>query len=153
MKSAWWPTSRTLTACPPRCFPGAGAGQERRDMQIQLGPWQRVPRDQMTEFLATATSAPGLRVYQRKVSDGHLSVLVGAEAAKNGPRWHLSISHRTNGYPPKPGRYPTWDEIKDARYRFMPGDITVAQILPPQDEYVNVAPTTFQLWQIEDADA
>lgn len=118
-------------------------------MKIDPGPWQRVQRDAMADITAAATGAPGLRIYQRDVEDGHLSVMVGAEASENGPRWHLSISHRTNGRDPRPGRYPTWDEIKDARYRFMPGDITVAQILPPEDEYVNVHSTTFHLWQIE----
>ena len=73
-----------------------------------------------------------------------------AEPGANGPRWHLSISHRTNEAQPKPGRYPTWDEIKDARYRFMPGDIYVAQILPPSSEFISVHDTTFHLWQIPD---
>lgn len=117
-------------------------------MKVELGPWQRIERGQLGDSLAAMTGAPNLRSYQREVEDGHLSVLVGAEAAQNGPRWHLSISHRTSEHPPKPGRYPTWDEIKDARYRFMPGDIYVAQILPPEDEFVNVHATTFHLWQI-----
>ena len=118
-------------------------------MQIDLGPWQRLKRNAMADATAAATGAPGLRIYQRDVEDGHLTIMVGAEAGHDGPRWHLSISHRTNGNDPRPGRYPTWDEIKDARYRFMPGDITVAQILPPEDEFVNVHATTFHLWQIE----
>jgi hypothetical protein len=118
-----------------------------------LGEWARCPRGDYDEFLAKATGAPGLRVYQRQVADGHLTALVGAETAgRDEPRWHLSISHRTNEHPPKPGRYPTWDEIKDARYRFMPGGIYVAQILPPAAEWISVHDTTFHLWEIpEDA--
>lgn len=117
--------------------------------KTDLGEWARLPRSDYDEFLANATGAPGLRIYQLNVADGHLMVLVGAETAgRDEPRWHLSISHRTNERPPKPGRYPTWDEIKDARYRFMPGDITVAQILPPEDEFVNAHATTFHLWEI-----
>jgi len=65
------------------------------------------------------------------------SVLVGQEPDIG---WHLSISH--------PKRYPTWDEIKFARYQFMPGDITVAMLLPPPDRYVNVYDTCFHLHQI-----
>jgi hypothetical protein len=114
-----------------------------------LGPWRRIARDRLADAVAHGTGAPGLRVYQREVPDGHLSVLVGCETAGlESPRWHLSISHRTNTHPPEPGRYPAWDEIKDARYRFMPGDITVAQLLPPEAECVNVASTTFHLWEI-----
>jgi hypothetical protein len=113
-----------------------------------LGDWVRIPRSEYDDFVARATRAPNLRIYQRPAEDGHLMALVGAELTKDGPRWHMSISHRTNEHPPKPGRYPTWDEIKDARYRLMPGDITVAQLLPPEDEWVNAHETTFHLWEI-----
>lgn len=40
--------------------------------------------------------------------------------------WHLSISH--------PHRYPTWDEIKAARYALTPQNVTMALILPPPEE-------------------
>lgn len=60
-------------------------------------------------------------------------------------RWHLSISH--------PSRYPTWDEIKVARYALTPPEITMAMILPPPDEYVNVEAqdNVFHLHEIDDA--
>lgn len=119
-------------------------------MKPDLGDWVRLPRSEYDEFLATASSAPNLRTYQRNVGDGHLTACVCAELGGSGPRWHLSISHRTNEARPKPGRYPTWDEIKDARYRFMPAEIYVAQILPPPDEFISVMDTTFHLWQIPD---
>lgn len=54
---------------------------------------------------------------------------------------HVSVSH--------PARYPRWDELLSARYALMPGDITVAQIMPPRDEYVNVHPNCFHLWEID----
>lgn len=96
---------------------------------------------------------PGNRAYQREVGDGHLSVFVGREptTVANGDRlllWHLSISHRTNDQPPQPGRYPTWDEIREARERFIPDEVTVAMFLPPKAEYVNVHSTTFHLWEV-----
>lgn len=34
-------------------------------------------------------------------------------------------------------RYPTWDEIKTARYRLLPLGVAYALILPPPDEYVD----------------
>lgn len=56
--------------------------------------------------------------------------------------WHLSIAHQH--------RYPTWDEIADVRYELVPDDVTMAMLLPPQDEYVNAHEHCFHLWQIED---
>lgn len=87
--------------------------------------------------------SPGIRAWQKDVIDGHLSVFVGREP----DGYHLSISHRTNSEL-KPGRYPTWDEIVEARYRFVPENMTVAMLLPPRDEYVNVHATTFHLWEV-----
>ena len=84
------------------------------------------------------------RVVQRDVHDGHLSVIVGREPQG----WHLSISHRTNEMRPRPKRYPTWDEIADARYRFVPDEVTMAMLLPPRDQYVNLHATTFHLHEI-----
>ena len=117
-----------------------------------LGGWVRVPLSRLDAELAAWT--PNLRIYRRDLADGHLLVMVGAHLQPSGPRWHLSISHRAGARPPRPGRYPTWDEIKDARYRFMPAGITVAQLLPPESEWVNAHGTCFHLWELkEDVDA
>jgi len=59
------------------------------------------------------------------------SILVCREPYADGElRWHLSISHLS--------RYPTWDEIKVARYALTPADVVMAMILPKTAEYVNV---------------
>lgn len=94
------------------------------------------------------------RVFQRDVGDGHLTVFVGREP--NGPKgklcWHLSMSHRSNLNGPNglpiPGRIPTWEEIKEARYRFCPDEVYMAMILPPKSEYVNLHPTTMHLHEV-----
>jgi hypothetical protein len=80
----------------------------------------------------------------RSFTLGDCSVLVASEpAAGDGSHlWHLSIAH--------PDRYPTWDEIHDARYRLVPDAVTMAMFLPPRDEYVNVHPNCFHLWQGQD---
>lgn len=111
----------------------------------QRGDWRRAP---IPEMLRVAS--PGTRVWQRDVHDGHLSVLAGREPTQDRSRmvWHLSISHRTNEATPHPGRYPSWDEITEARYRFVPDDVTMAMLLPPRAEYVNVHATTFHLWEV-----
>ena len=88
------------------------------------------------------TTSPDARCWQRDVHDGHLSVFVSTDD----DLVHLSISHRTDDL--KPGRYPTWDELHDARYRFTPLNRTMAMLLPPQEEYVNVHETTFHLWEV-----
>lgn len=56
-------------------------------------------------------------------------------------RYHMSIAHRS--------RYPTWDEIKYARYHLLPDNITMAMLLPPTDQYVNLHPNCFHLHEID----
>lgn len=91
----------------------------------------------------------GARAYTKELSPmSRLVVLVAKEQHMPGGRvgWHLSISHRTKD---GPGRYPTWDEIVEARYRFMPGGINVAMMLPPREQYVNLHETCFHLWEVD----
>jgi hypothetical protein len=76
--------------------------------------------------------------YCRTYRWGEVQVFAGKEPAG----WHLSISH--------PTRNPTWEEIKAARYDLCPHDITMAMILPPTDEYVNLHNFCFHLHQIAD---
>jgi len=86
------------------------------------------------------TTPPKLMPWMRAfLTDTGCYVLVGKEA--NG-RWHLSIAHVD--------RYPTWDEIRDARYALVPDHITMAMLLPPREKYVNVHPCCFHLWEVRD---
>lgn len=55
--------------------------------------------------------------------------------------WHVSVSH--------PSRYPTWDEMASARERFTPDHVTMAMVLPPRSEYVNLHNTCLHLWEID----
>ena len=112
--------------------------------------WHRVPVDPQTLAWARTTGEPGIRCHQRDVDDGHLTVLVAkcTDPSFDAPRWHLSISHRTNAHPPQPGRLPTWEEIAEARYRFVPDEAQMALFLPPRAEYVNVHETTMQMWEV-----
>lgn len=97
-----------------------------------------------------AATYPDTEAWQRDLADGHLSVFVGREPAGDNAEllWHLSISHRRNKPPFPPGRYPRWDEIVEARYRFCPDEVTMAIMLPPKAEYLNLHPTTFHLWEV-----
>ena len=67
--------------------------------------------------------------------NGALQVIVTKDPPDD--RWHLSISH--------PHRYPTWEEIKRARYDLLPDAVTMAMLLPPKSEYVNVHSNCFHL--------
>ena len=55
--------------------------------------------------------------------------------------WHLSMSCGS--------RYPTWDELAKARYELIPDGVTMAMLLPPQAEYVNLHPTALHLWEVK----
>lgn len=80
----------------------------------------------------------------RFYSKGPCRVLVSQEPRpRNTGRsyWHLSISCEH--------RYPTWDEIFDARYSLLPLGLTFAQILPPLTEYTNIHRNCFHLWELE----
>lgn len=72
---------------------------------------------------------------------GALTAFVAQEWDGKRNAWHMSISH--------PRRYPTWDEIAAARYDLIPDAVTMAQLLPPRAEYVNVHERTFHLWEVE----
>lgn len=56
--------------------------------------------------------------------------------------WHMSISH--------PSRLPTYDELKNARYKYLPDEIMAAQIFPPQAEFVNLHPYCLHVWQLRE---
>lgn len=74
---------------------------------------------------------------------GDCRVLISKEPHGRGASllWHLSISCAD--------RYPTWEEIKDARYNLLPLGATFAQILPPPNQYVNIHDYCFHLWELE----
>ena len=70
---------------------------------------------------------------------GYVTVIVGQEPMPE-PNWHLSIS--------TPYRLPTWEEVRQARYDFIPDAVTMAMILPPRREYINVHEFCFHLHEI-----
>lgn len=77
---------------------------------------------------------PGSRAFRF----GACRVIVSQQRAG----WHLSIS--------RPDRLPSWEEIRDARYALVPDSATMALLLPPRSEYVNVHEFCMQLYEIPD---
>lgn len=57
-------------------------------------------------------------------------------------RWHLSISH--------PDRYPTWDEIVEARDRLLPQDLHFCMVLPPREFWMSIHRNCFHLYELRD---
>jgi hypothetical protein len=73
-------------------------------------------------------------------TDTGCKILLGKEGDDKIQRWHLSISH--------PERYPTWDEIKQARNSLLSRTKDFAMIFPREGDYVNIHPNCFHLWEI-----
>lgn len=85
--------------------------------------------------------------FQREKDDehGHYSTGLFRYKGKNvfvnieEGKWHLSAdARRTLGY----------YELKELRYQFLPNNLSVAQIFPPREEFVNVNENCFHLYEI-----
>lgn len=90
----------------------------------------------------------GTRIYRKQMPFG--GVLQCFVTPDNVDGWHLSLSHVmvNDQGTPRPGRLPTYGELKEARYRFCPPEVTMAQLFPPTEEFVNIHETTLHLWQV-----
>lgn len=73
---------------------------------------------------------------------GDLVVVVCKEPIKQDGSmgYHLSISHAN--------RLPTYEELKEARYKFLPDDLYMAQIFPPKKDFVNLHQFCLHLYEI-----
>src|SRR4051812_11792584 len=95
-------------------------------------PWRELPPRPGEPLLNAFNS------YVREYRLGECSVVVTREFS----RWHLSIAH--------PKRYPSWDEVAEARYNALPAELWMAMILPPPSKYINVHPYCFQMIETTD---
>jgi hypothetical protein len=68
---------------------------------------------------------------------GRCNVIVAIE----NDAWHISIS--------TPKASPSYEELKAARYKFVPDGIYMAQIFPPSTEFVNIHPFCHHLFEIK----
>lgn len=62
--------------------------------------------------------------------------------SKDAGLWHLTISRKD--------RLPTYDEMKTARYQFLPDVPYMVQIFPPKKDFVNVHQFCLHLWEPKD---
>lgn len=54
--------------------------------------------------------------------------------------WHMSMS--------KKDKMPTYEEMKDMRYKMLPNRIYACEIFPPREEFVNRHPFCRHLWEM-----
>jgi hypothetical protein len=112
-------------------------------MPLSVKGYTEIPAPEIINQGTALPMGVGLRAFAK----GELRIMTSQQVfgdvrAGGFLRWHLSISH--------PSRYPTWDEIRDARYALLPDDVTMAMLLPPQREYVNLHKNCFHLHEIVD---
>jgi hypothetical protein len=84
-------------------------------------------------------------MWRRTVASGQLRAIL----TEDPPGWHLSVSFAPSDIM-KGTRYPSWDELADARYELAPRNIDMVMHLPPPAEYVNVHDTCFHLHEYPD---
>lgn len=102
---------------------------------------EKIPEPQEVELsiaMKRAMLAGQIQMGTRAYEMGACHILVSPPQATYG--WHLSISTTT--------RYPTWDEVAQARYSLLDNALTMALILPPREEYINIHEFVFQLHEI-----
>lgn len=132
------PTPRTIRGIPGTVEPGY---REQPLVEHYINPKSR---EQL--WRDTMRSGNPSDFQLRYFTMGACNILGGREpAGRNGELlWHLSIS--------TPSRHPSWDEIKTARYRLLPRDLTFAILLPPAAVYVNVPEQNhvFHLYEVND---
>lgn len=82
--------------------------------------------------------------YLRAYGAGEMKVAVGHEPHDGkGLKWHISVS--------RPDRCPTWDELKQAKYSLLPGnvDVEMSIVFPRKtDDYVDIHKFCLHLWEV-----
>jgi hypothetical protein len=119
--------------------PGTGIGKGHQPLtSLNIPQWREIELPRFTQLMMEAGRMPaGSRAFKA----GKLHTIVSPPNERQG--WMFSISHQG-----KQARYPTWDEVTDARYKLLPDNILMAMLLPPRDQYVNLESATFTAHQI-----
>lgn len=93
-------------------------------------------RRELREIEVPANVAAMLEPGSRAYTIGSARVICSQQRAG----WHISLSCAN--------RLPSWEEIRYARYALIPDEATMALLLPPRSEYVNVHEFCMQLYEI-----
>jgi hypothetical protein len=74
-----------------------------------------------------------------------MTVICSAARERDGRRWlHVSMA--------RPDRLPSWPDVHAVKELFLGAKRRALQVLPPEDEYVNVHPNCLHLWSCLDDD-
>jgi hypothetical protein len=128
------PGSRALRPYPLALPKGTLLLQHGRTLQPIIGydirslAPNRITRDSILASAGWQHSATGL-VVSAGIED----------TGRWGPLLHVSISY--------PDHDPTWEEIKAVRDLFFLDSVDAMMMLPRQEDYINVHPHCFHLWQ------
>lgn len=117
---------------------------DRDPITKQRSPWQEVMNEELLVQVVAASGSEDVHYYIRRIHDG---ILRAIRSVDNG-LLHLSISwlpHSERQAKRGRLRYPTWDEIADARDVLLPDDIEFVMFLPKAGEYVAHHVNTFHL--------
>jgi hypothetical protein len=106
---------------------------DRQPLSRQRSPWV----EQVT--MVSEIEGVPVRWFRRQIGDGLLYACIAEEPHG----WHMSISFRNHRG--ELSRYPRWDEIADARDKFLPDNVDFVMWLPKSGEYVALHDTTFHL--------
>lgn len=79
-------------------------GKGPKPLTRQRSAWTQVELDVNFRVQMAASGARAIGAWQRQVHDGHLTALLSDDQRDGERHLHLSVSHRTNGARPKPGR-------------------------------------------------
>jgi hypothetical protein len=99
----------------------------------------------------------GCENWTKQLDDNsELMILFAKEphASREGKFWHLSISCRSTKLKNVGGgalgkRIPTFEEVKEARYKFLPFDINVAMMFPPKEHWITLPNSVvLHLWEV-----
>lgn len=112
----------------------------------QISEWEPNEVDVEVMRILRNAGCKDVAVWDRNVHDGTLRAIRSCDPPNH--LWHLSVSHTRQGKRPnRKARYPTWDELADARYELLPGNINVVMYLPPEEDFVDVHETCFHLYE------
>ena len=98
--------------------------------------WRSVPNPLVYQRIGDMTMSPGEALYNPETE---VKIYQSLDTLSDGVLYlHLSISH--------PTRYPTWEELLEAKDMFSGAEDEMVQVLPRKSEYVNVHPNCFHLY-------
>jgi hypothetical protein len=114
--------------------------------------WHASAADAELQALLQRAGTSELTILRKRVPDGELRAIRSCEPPDH--RWHLSVSHWKQKWGrrhPKP-RYPTWEELADARYDLLPANLMVVLYMPPAEEIVAILDNTLHMWEDRSGD-